>query len=84
MAYGNLVTESQLNAYVNYKYNDVIAHVNDFLGNDIIKNYYLNGCVDRRITDANLVRALTVEKVRDFAKELVDKGIRHEMIIEGQ
>jgi len=49
-----------------------------------IKNYYINGCTDRRITSAKLVRALTVKQVRDFAKELIDKGKRHELILEGK
>ena len=89
MAYGKLITESHVENYIKYKFaflgetefNDVSAEEE---GVFYIRNYYLNDCADRRITSEKLVRALTVEQVRAFAKELIDKGIWHEMILEGE
>jgi zinc protease len=89
MAYGNLVTERHVKNYIvnklkslEEKATDKLTKVQDDVDN--ITDYYLNDCIDRRITSAKLVRALTVEQVRAFAKELIDKGIWHELILVGE
>ena len=89
MASGNLLTESHVENYINNKlksFEETETHKFFKVKKEVenIKNYYLNGCIDRRITSAKLVRGLTVKQVRAFAKELIDKGIRHELILEGK
>jgi predicted Zn-dependent peptidase len=89
MAYGNWVTERHVKTYIDNKlkfleesYTYKFIKIKEDADN--IRNYYLNDCTNRRITSAKLVRALTVEQVRAFAKELIDKGIWHEMILDGE
>lgn len=90
MAYGNLITERQVKIYIDnkLKYIDLITQKPRSLFENetmnILTDYYLNNCTDRRITSAKLVRSLTVEKIRAFAKDLITNGIRHEMIIDGE
>jgi zinc protease len=91
IANGNLLTENHVKTYIDNKLKSLeeyesktykLIKLKEYVDN--ICNYYLNDCTDRRITSAKLVRALTVEQVRAFAKELINKGIRHEIILEGE
>ena len=90
MAYGKLITERQVKIYIDNKLKDIdliTQKPRSLFENEtmnILTDYYLNNCTDRRITSAKLVRSLTVEKIRAFAKDLITNGIRHEMIIDGE
>lgn len=84
MAYGDLITEQQVKTFTDNflnSFNTTILQRNYI---NHLTNLYLNDGIDMRITDPALIRSLTAADLRNFAKEMIEQGVKHELIVTGE
>ncbi|MBR4215185.1 MAG: hypothetical protein IKR94_07685, partial [Bacteroidales bacterium] len=84
MAYGDLITEQQVKTFTDNflnSFNTTILQRNYI---NHLTNLYLNDGIDMRITDPALIRSLTAADLRNFGKEMIEQGVKHELIVTGE